>query len=115
MSSTEDTSSENIVKSESETSANSKLPIINRSKRKQFRQRKLSDNSDDEDNIREVSSKLEEMKELQNLRKRPNGVNVLGLALGTSEDECVTVSTVVNLRFCFNFVAPSPLFLEGPV
>jgi hypothetical protein len=30
------------------------------------------------------------MKELQNLRKRPNGVNVLGLALGTSEDECVT-------------------------
>jgi hypothetical protein len=90
MSSTEDTSSENIVKSESETSANSKLPIINRSKRKQFRQRKLSDNSDDEDNIREVSSKLEEMKELQNLRKRPNGVNVLGLALGTSEDECVT-------------------------
>ncbi|XP_044270479.1 telomere length and silencing protein 1 homolog isoform X2 [Tribolium madens] len=38
------------------------------------------------------STKLEEMKELQNLRKRPHGVNALGLALGTKitvEDECI--------------------------
>lgn len=27
-------------------------------------------------------AKLEEMKELQNLRKRPHGVSLLGLALG---------------------------------
>lgn len=43
------------------------------------------------------STKLEEMKELQNLRKRPHGVNLVGLALGekvTSEGEVVSVSLV---------------------
>lgn len=41
------------------------------------------------------SNKLESLKEIQSLRKRPNGVNVIGLALGTKvtvEDEVVAVS-----------------------
>lgn len=33
------------------------------------------------------------MKEIQNLRKRPNGVNIVGLALGTkvTTDDCTIV------------------------
>lgn len=40
------------------------------------------------------STKLEEMKEVQSLRKRPHGVSVIGLALGTKisvEEEAVNV------------------------
>lgn len=51
--------------------------------RKQLRKRRASSaesNSDAEDtNVRE---KVEEMKIIQKLRERPNGVNVIGLALG---------------------------------
>lgn len=42
------------------------------------------------------SSKLNELKEIQKLRDRPNGVSIVGLALGTKvavEDEIVAVST----------------------
>lgn len=60
---------------------------------KQLRQRIKTEESDDEiDEIKQVSSKLEEMKEVQNLRKKPNGINIVGLALGTKvtlEDEII--------------------------
>ncbi|CAH0546058.1 unnamed protein product [Brassicogethes aeneus] len=55
---------------------------LNRKKRKQLRQRIKTDEDDEEETISEVSTKLEGLKELQNLRKRPNGVSVVGLALG---------------------------------
>ena len=41
-----------------------------------------------------LRSILEETKEIQNLRRRPNGVNAVGLALGkvyAEEDEITTV------------------------
>ncbi|KAF7281143.1 splicing factor C9orf78 isoform X1 [Rhynchophorus ferrugineus] len=60
-------------------------------KKKNLRQRIKSEESDDED-IVDISSKLGEMKEIQNLRKRPHGVSVIGLALGTKvsiEEEAV--------------------------
>ncbi|XP_026461671.1 telomere length and silencing protein 1 homolog isoform X1 [Ctenocephalides felis] len=62
-----------------------KAPIVFKStKKKPIRKRKDSseDEESTEDNSSEINSKLEEMKELQKLRKRPNGVNVIGLALG---------------------------------
>lgn len=43
------------------------------------------------------SCKLSEMKEIQKLRGRPNGVSIVGLALGTkvgAEDEIVGVSII---------------------
>ncbi|XP_019866502.2 telomere length and silencing protein 1 homolog isoform X1 [Aethina tumida] len=58
-------------------------------KRKNIRQRIKTEENEDE-TVDEVSTKLEDLKELQNLRKRPNGVSVVGLALGTKvtiEDE----------------------------
>ncbi|EFA00334.1 splicing factor C9orf78 [Tribolium castaneum] len=80
------------IKTESNDSNDSK-PVFKRKNRKQLRQRRPSDGSDREEDLEEVSTKLEEMKELQNLRKRPHGVNALGLALGTKitiEDECIS-------------------------
>ncbi|KAJ8970601.1 hypothetical protein NQ314_001136, partial [Rhamnusium bicolor] len=61
-------------------------------KRKQLRQRIKTDESDEDDTVEQVSSKLNEMKEIQKLRGRPNGVSIVGLALGTKvalEDEMV--------------------------
>nr|CAI5854607.1 unnamed protein product [Callosobruchus analis] len=61
---------------------------------KPLRQRIKAEDSDDE-NIEQVSSKLTEMRKLQKLRERPNGVSIVGLALGTnipSEDENIVVS-----------------------
>ncbi|XP_044732142.1 telomere length and silencing protein 1 homolog isoform X2 [Chrysoperla carnea] len=40
------------------------------------------ENSDDEEESEEIVAKVEEMKEIQRLRRRPNGVSVVGLALG---------------------------------
>lgn len=45
------------------------------------------------------SLKLGEMKDLQKLRKRPNGVSIVGLALGTKvsvEDEASGVCTYLT-------------------
>ncbi|CAH1105227.1 unnamed protein product [Psylliodes chrysocephalus] len=53
-----------------------------RKPRKQFRKPIKDEDSDEEDHI-QVSSKLQEMREIQKLRERPNGVNIVGLALGT--------------------------------
>lgn len=62
---------DNIVKSE--------VMSFSNKKRKNIRKRRASD-SDDEDEI--LHEKLEETKELQKLRERPNGVNVVALATG---------------------------------
>ncbi|CAG9853878.1 unnamed protein product [Phyllotreta striolata] len=48
--------------------------------RKQLRQRIKEDSDDEEDT--KVITKLWEMKEIQKLRERPNGINAIGLALG---------------------------------
>ncbi|XP_028158853.1 telomere length and silencing protein 1 homolog [Ostrinia furnacalis] len=56
-------------------------------KKKNLRRRIKDDESDDEEN---VLAKLEEAKEIQKLRERPNGVSVIALATGqkpTIEDE----------------------------
>lgn len=80
------------------------MPILfKKKKNKSYRQRKRSAEGDSEDEdtrkIRYtilnknliscffkqpffISEKLEEMKDLQNLRKRPKGVDVIGLAIG---------------------------------
>lgn len=63
-----------------------------------MRQRIKTEESDEEGDVIEISSKLNEMKELQRLRERPNGISVVGLALGTKvapEVEGVTVSHVL--------------------
>ncbi|KAL3284683.1 hypothetical protein HHI36_018832 [Cryptolaemus montrouzieri] len=63
-----------------------------RIKKKPRRQPLVADDGGEEDNLEEVSSKLNEMRELQELRKRPHGVSVAGLALGkkiTVEEEVI--------------------------
>lgn len=96
--------------------------VFKAKKRKNLRQRIKTDESDDEgttqimlvwmslvrficDNFPNIffRDKLENLKEIQSLRKRPHGVSVIGLALGTKvsiEDE-VTVSfhTISKLGF----------------
>uniref|UniRef100_A0A6P7H681 Telomere length and silencing protein 1 homolog n=1 Tax=Diabrotica virgifera virgifera TaxID=50390 RepID=A0A6P7H681_DIAVI len=68
--------------SEDNNMSNSKEKIIFKSKiRKQFRKRLKEEDSDE--NETEVIAKLQEMKEVQKLRERPNGVSLVGLALGT--------------------------------
>ncbi|XP_030766000.1 telomere length and silencing protein 1 homolog [Sitophilus oryzae] len=65
--------------------------IFKPKKRKNLRQRIKTEESDDEETIA-ISNKLGEMREVQNLRKRPHGVSVIGLALGTKvsvEEEAV--------------------------
>lgn len=52
------------------------------------------DDEEDPKDLEQVSSKLSEMKELQELRKRPNGVNVIGLALGKK----ITIEEEVALK-----------------
>lgn len=58
------------------------------SKKRPLRKRCNSDDSDDQNNEEtSVMSKLEEMKNLQKLRGRPNGVSVVSLALGQKVSE----------------------------
>ncbi|XP_050301002.1 telomere length and silencing protein 1 homolog [Anthonomus grandis grandis] len=56
--------------------------IFKPKKRKNLRQKIKVEESDEEDTS-EISNKLGDLKEVQNLRKRPHGVSVIGLALGT--------------------------------
>ncbi|KAK5647333.1 hypothetical protein RI129_002225 [Pyrocoelia pectoralis] len=51
-------------------------------KRKQLRKRKLSNESEDSANEDDLILKLEETRELQNLRRRQHGISVSGLVLG---------------------------------
>ncbi|XP_044752885.1 telomere length and silencing protein 1 homolog isoform X2 [Coccinella septempunctata] len=70
----------------------SEEPITFKRIKKKPRRQPLSIDDDDEDNLEEVSSKLSEMRELQELRKKPHGVSVIGLALGkkvTVEEEVI--------------------------
>ncbi|KAJ8924990.1 hypothetical protein NQ315_001155 [Exocentrus adspersus] len=79
--------------SQEEQDSNQDIQLIFKSKkRKHLRQRIKTEESDDDDTLEQTSSKLNEMKELQKLRERPNGVSLMGLALGTKvalEDEIV--------------------------
>ncbi|XP_018574844.1 telomere length and silencing protein 1 homolog isoform X3 [Anoplophora glabripennis] len=66
--------------------------VFKNRKRKQLRKRIKTEESDEDDTIDQTSSKLKEMKAIQKLRERPNGVSIVGLALGTkvtAEDEIV--------------------------
>ncbi|ERL92923.1 telomere length and silencing protein 1 homolog [Dendroctonus ponderosae] len=56
--------------------------VIFKSVKKRNLRQKVKSDSDDEETA-QISNKLGEMKERQNLRKRPHGVSVIGLALGT--------------------------------
>ncbi|XP_066156758.1 splicing factor C9orf78 homolog [Euwallacea fornicatus] len=57
--------------------------IIFKPKKPRNLRRKLkTEESDDEETV-EIRNKLGEMREIQSLRKRPHGVNLIGLALGT--------------------------------
>nr|CAH7758558.1 unnamed protein product [Callosobruchus chinensis] len=69
--------------SESSKPPEEKVVFKRKKQSKPLRQRIKTDDSDDE-NIEQVSSKLTEMRELQKLRERPNGVSIVGLALGTN-------------------------------
>nr|CAH7758559.1 unnamed protein product [Callosobruchus chinensis] len=80
--------------SESSKPPEEKVVFKRKKQSKPLRQRIKTDDSDDE-NIEQVSSKLTEMRELQKLRERPNGVSIVGLALGTnisSEEDSIVVS-----------------------
>ncbi|VEN62152.1 unnamed protein product [Callosobruchus maculatus] len=68
-----------IMSSESSESTNppeEKIVFKRKKQCKPLRQRIKTDDSDDE-NIEQVSSKLTEMRELQKLRERPNGVSII--------------------------------------
>ncbi|GBP43057.1 Telomere length and silencing protein 1 homolog [Eumeta japonica] len=61
-------------------------------KKRNLRQRRKSEESEGSDNETELLMKLEEAKELQKLRERPNGVSIVALATGqkVSVEEEVT-------------------------
>lgn len=68
-------------------------------KRKNLRQRNISDDEEDAaDNTQETISKLVETKERQKLRNKPNGVNIIGLALGKK----ITIEQELTNRDPFN-------------
>lgn len=72
-------------------SANEEIQKIVFKKKSNRRVRQRLDSGDDSDT--EIRSKLEDLKELQNLRKRPNGISITGLALGKKisvEEEAVS-------------------------
>ncbi|XP_066250352.1 splicing factor C9orf78 homolog [Euwallacea similis] len=51
-------------------------------KPRNLRRKLKTEESDDEETV-EIRNTLGEMREIQNLRKRPHGINLIGLALGT--------------------------------
>uniref|UniRef100_U5EZG7 Hepatocellular carcinoma-associated antigen 59 n=1 Tax=Corethrella appendiculata TaxID=1370023 RepID=U5EZG7_9DIPT len=87
----------------SDDEKDTKPVIFKTKKRANIRQRKKS-SSDEEETVKsdeeDLNSKLEETKERQKLRKRQNGVNILGLAVGkkiTAEEE-VTIKDPFNTK-----------------
>lgn len=121
-------SKQNKFKNMSETDESQEAKITFKpKKRRNLRQKVKTDESEEEEETAEIrfsltpsktnpvhtvtktvftfSNKLLEMKELQNLRKRPHGVSIIGLALGTK----VSSETEVSLKF-FNFAAPLKTF-----
>lgn len=72
-------------------------PLFKRKTNKSFRQRVKSEDSEDSDGG-SVESKLCNLKEMQNLRKRAHGVSLISLALGkrvTLEEESVATDPFV--------------------
>ncbi|XP_046390443.1 telomere length and silencing protein 1 homolog isoform X1 [Ischnura elegans] len=72
-----------------------KVTFKKKSFKKPFRKREVSsDEEETEENEEDVRAKLEEMKSLQKLRRRPNGVSIVGLALGkkVSVEEEISVN-----------------------
>ncbi|KAJ6643553.1 Telomere length and silencing protein 1 like [Pseudolycoriella hygida] len=79
-------------------SADVKINFIPK-KRKNLRQRNISDDEDEvTDNTQDTIEKLAETKERQKLRNKPNGVNIIGLALGKK----VTIEQEITNRDPFN-------------
>lgn len=77
---------------DSSSNNNEKISQFKKKKRKAFRKKRESSGSEDEVEQEVVSCVLEDAKELRKLRKRPNGVSALGLALGkkmSNEEELV--------------------------
>ncbi|XP_055626769.1 splicing factor C9orf78 [Toxorhynchites rutilus septentrionalis] len=68
--------------------------------RRNIRKRKDSDDSVEETNEDNLLSKLEEMKDRQKLRSKPNGINILSLAIGKkiSTEEGVANKDPFNVK-----------------
>ncbi|XP_023017863.2 splicing factor C9orf78 [Leptinotarsa decemlineata] len=88
----------NVLKTQTKRTPQKK-PIFKKKKRKQLRQRIKTDESDDE-TVEQVSSILTEMKEIQKLRGRPNGISIAGLALGSKADpeDSIPTKDVYNVN-----------------
>ncbi|XP_058793384.1 splicing factor C9orf78 isoform X2 [Phymastichus coffea] len=68
--------------------------VFKKKSRKPLRKRRnSSDESNQDDNEEGVRSKLEELKTIQKLRERPNGVNIVGLATGETVSVVETIMT----------------------
>uniref|UniRef100_A0A2S2PTR5 Uncharacterized protein n=1 Tax=Schizaphis graminum TaxID=13262 RepID=A0A2S2PTR5_SCHGA len=77
-----------------ENTNNSKSPVLLKKKSRGRSLRKRIDDDELEDDV-DTFGKLEEMKTMQKLRDRPNGVNIISLALGeklSQEEEKLMVS-----------------------
>lgn len=67
--------------------------------RKPLRKRQISSDEDEsKDEETNIKEKVEEMKIIQKLRERPNGVNVVGLALGEKVTSDVLTSDPFNVK-----------------
>lgn len=58
---------------------------------KTFRRRRADSESEEDEDSEEVRLKLEETREVQNLRKRPNGVSAVALLVGEKVQEETTL------------------------
>uniref|UniRef100_A0A336LWJ6 CSON006734 protein n=1 Tax=Culicoides sonorensis TaxID=179676 RepID=A0A336LWJ6_CULSO len=87
-------SSELEKNAENSTEAESEPIVFKPKKRRNLRQVKRNDSDEEEqEDPTETKAKIEEMKDLQKLRQRPNGISLIGLALGkkvTIEEEITT-------------------------
>ena len=71
-----------------DSSAGATMPVTG----KTFRRRRAdSESEEDEQDSEEVRLKLEETREVQNLRKRPNGVSAVALLVGEKVQEETTL------------------------
>lgn len=59
-------------------------------------------------------TKVEEMKIIQKLRERPNGVNIIGLALGekVTSDVATTVRAILYFKDIIQFPSKNTIFLS---
>ncbi|KAH0945132.1 hypothetical protein HN011_002210 [Eciton burchellii] len=66
--------------------------------KKSLRKRTFSDDDDSESDKISLREKVEEMKIIQKLRERPNGVNVVGLALGENVTSDIITTDPFNVK-----------------